>query len=173
MCSSDLNSNFIENGGGSGWLNSLGSNPYSSAAAAENPFARLSLYNSTWNATYADLDRAGVLTSKGSMFSGAATASAATSAVATGAAGTSLDFCYMIGRFAIDVTGKSASEVITMQAQFNMVGKNGTANETGSTFTGATTASYKVSQFFQFQVPAPGAAALLSFAGLMGRRRKA
>ena len=81
----------------------------------------------------------------------------------------------MIGRFAIDVTGKSPSEVITMQAQFNMVGKNGTGNEAGTTFTGATasTAQYKVSQFFQFQVPAPGAAALLSVAGLMGRRRRA
>jgi hypothetical protein len=169
------NSNFIENGGGSGWFNTLGSNPYSSARTAENPFARLSLYNSSWNSTYTDLDRTGVLTSKGRMFSGATTATLATTAVATGAAGTSLDFCYMIGRFAIDVTGKSASEVITMQAQFNMVGKNGTSNEAGTTFTGATAsaAAYKVSQFFQFQVPAPGAAALLSVAGLMGRRRKA
>jgi hypothetical protein len=48
-----------------------------------------------------------------------------------------------------------------MNAQFNMVGKNGTAAETGTTFTGASTASYKVSNFFAFQVPAPGAATLL------------
>jgi hypothetical protein len=39
--------------------------------------------------------------------------------------------------------------------------------------TGATTAAYKVSQFFAFQVPAPGTAALLGAAGLLGRRRKA
>ena len=165
------NSNFIENGGGSGWLNSKGSNPYNTAAAAENPFARLSLYNSTWDSTYADLDRAGVLTSKGQMMNGAATASAAISATATSGAGSSLDFCYMIGRFAIEVTTEASP--ITMQVQFNMVGKNGTGNETGTTFTGATTASYKVSQFFSFVVPTPGAAVLLGAAGLLGRRRKA
>ena len=79
----------------------------------------------------------------------------------------------MIGRFAIDVTGKSAAEVITMNAQFNMVGKNGTAAEAGTTFTGAVTAAYKVSNFFAFAVPTPGAAALLGAAGLLGRRRKA
>jgi hypothetical protein len=79
----------------------------------------------------------------------------------------------MIGRFAIDVTGKSAAERITINAQFNMVGKNGTAAETGTTFTGATTATYKASNFFAFQVPAPGAATLLGAAGLLGRRRKA
>jgi hypothetical protein len=65
-------------------------------------------------------------------------------------------------------------QAITMQAQFNMVGKNGTSNEAGSTFTGASTTSYKVSQFFAFNtaaVPTPGAIALLSVAGLMGRRR--
>jgi MYXO-CTERM domain-containing protein len=57
-----------------------------------------------------------------------------------------------------------------------MVGKNGTAAESGTTFTGAITASYKVSQFFAFQigaVPTPGAAALLGAAGLLSRRRKA
>jgi hypothetical protein len=59
-----------------------------------------------------------------------------------------------------------------MNAQFNMVGKNGTAAETGTTFTGATTASYKVSQFFAFAVPAPGAVTLLGAAGLLARRRR-
>ena len=46
----------------------------------------------------------------------------------------------------------------------------------GITYTlvaGKTTASYKVSNFFAFQVPAPGAATLLGAAGLLGRRRKA
>jgi len=165
------NSSYIENGGGSGWLNSLGSNPYSSAGAAENPFARVSLYNSTWNATYADLDRTGVLTSKGDLMNGAATATAAISAAATSGVGSSLDFMWMVGRFAVEVTTETAP--ITMQVQFNMVGKNGSANETGTIFTGASTASYKVSQFFSFSVPTPGAAALLGVAGLIGRRRKA
>ena len=54
----------------------------------------------------------------------------------------------MLGRFAVEVTYETSP--ITMQVQFNMVGKNGTANETGTTFTGASTASYKVSQFFTF-----------------------
>ncbi|MFM7807196.1 MAG: hypothetical protein ACKPEA_04600 [Planctomycetota bacterium] len=167
------NSNFIENGGGSGWLNTLGSNPYLSGTAAimsENPFARVSLYNSTWNSTYADLDRTGVLTSKGGMYNGAASAGAALSATATSGAGSSLDFMWMVGRFAVDVTSEASP--ITMQVQFNMVGRNGTANETGTIFTGASTASYKVSQFFQFEaVPTPGAIAILSVAGLIGRRR--
>jgi hypothetical protein len=85
----------------------------------------------------------------------------------------------MVGRFAIEVTGKSDTEVITMQAQFNMVGKNGsgTNNETGNTFSGALTTGtnpqYKVSNHFTFAVPAPGAGALLAAAGLIGRRRKA
>ena len=54
-----------------------------------------------------------------------------------------------------------------------MVGKHGTAAEAGTTFTGAVTAAYKVSNFFAFQVPTPGAAALLGAAGLLSRRRKA
>ena len=169
------NSNFINNS--SGWLNSLGGNPYMSGTVpvtVENPFARVSLYNSTWNSTYPTLDRSGVLNSKGSLFNGNATAAGATTATATGAAGTSLEFHWMVGRFAIEVTGDRVGQAITMQAQFNMVGKNGTSNEAGSTFTGASTSAYKVSQFFAFNtVPTPGAIALLSVAGLMGRRRKA
>jgi hypothetical protein len=67
--------------------------------------------------------------------------------------------------------------VITMQAQFNMVGKNGsgTNNETGTTFSGALTTGtnpqYKISNHFAFAVPTPGAITLLGLAGLMGRRR--
>jgi hypothetical protein len=166
------NSSFIESGGGSGWLNTLGANPYSTAGAAENPFARVSLYNSTWNGTYADLSRDGVLASKGSLFNGAATATAALGASASAGAGTSLDFHWMVGRFAVDMTDRV--EAITIQAQFNIVGRNGTANETGTIVTGASTASLKVSQFFMFQaVPTPGALALVAVAGLTGRRRKA
>jgi len=166
-------SNFIDSGTTGGWYSGVGGNGYSSAGTSENPFARLNAYNSDNAAMYPDLVRTGYLTSKGAMQNGAASAGAAT--IGSGASGTSLDFCWMIGRFAIDVTGKSASEIITMNAQFNMVGKNGTAAEAGTTFTGAvaSTAAYKVSQFFAFQVPAPGAATLLGAAGLLGRRRKA
>jgi len=166
-------SSFIDSGTTGGWYSSLGGNGHSTAGTSENPFARVNAYNVDQAALYPDLVRTGLQTSKGVMQSGAATASSA--AISGTGAGTSLDFAWMIGRFAIDVTGKSASEVITMNAQFNMVGKNGTAAEAGTTFTGAITASYKVSQFFAFQtaVPAPGAAALLGVAGLLGRRRKA
>ncbi|NBV65139.1 MAG: hypothetical protein EBR71_11895, partial [Planctomycetes bacterium] len=167
-------SSFIDSGTTGGWYSAFGGNGYSSAGTSENPFARLNAYNADQAALYPDLPRFGVQTSKGVLQSGAAAASSA--AISGTGAGTSLDFCWMIGRFAIDVTGKNASEVITMNAQFNMVGKNGTAAEAGTTFTGATTASYKVSQFFAFQisaVPTPGAATLLGAAGLLGRRRKA
>ena len=164
-------SNFIDSGTTAGWYSAFGGNGYSTAGASENPFARLNLYNDSTAANYPDLVRAGLTTSKGAMQNGATTAGAAT--IGGGAAGTALDFHWMIGRFAIDVTGKSAAEVITMNAQFNMVGKNGTTAEAGTTFTGAATAAYKVSNFFAFQVPAPGAAALLGAAGLLGRRRKA
>ena len=161
-------SNFIDSGTTGGWYSAFGGNGYSTAGASENPFARMDAYQ---NAAFTDLPKTGMLNSKGALQSGAATAGAA--AIGGGAAGTSLDFHWMIGRFAIDVTGKSAAEVITMNAQFNMVGKNGSAAEAGTTFTGATTAAYKVSNFFAFQVPAPGAATLLGAAGLLGRRRKA
>jgi hypothetical protein len=147
------NSNFIDNGTTSGVYTGLGSN-YSTAGASEDPFGRVNLYSSYWDSTYPDLPRpTGYNTSKGAMQNGAATAGLA--AIGNGSAGTSLNFCWMIGRFAIDVTGKSASERITMNAQFNMVGKNGTGAESGTTFTGATTASYKVSQFFAFAMPLP------------------
>jgi hypothetical protein len=80
----------------------------------------------------------------------------------------------MIGRFAIEVTGKSFDDVITMNLQFNMVGKNGsgTNNETGTTFSGASMSPYKVSQFFAFAVPAPGASVMLALAGLCVRRHR-
>jgi hypothetical protein len=167
-------SNYIDEGTASGWYSSKGGNAYSSAGASENPFARVSLYNSNWNTAYGDLYRgAEVMSTKGQMQTGRTTA--AGSAVLAGAAGASLDWHWMVGRFAIEVTGKSATEVITMQAQFNMVGKNGsgTNNETGTTFSGAvsSTAAYKVSNHFTFAVPTPGAITLLGLAGLMGRRR--
>jgi hypothetical protein len=164
-------SNFIDSGTTSGWYSAFGGNGYSTAGASENPFARLNAYNADQAALYPDLVRTGLQASKGALQSGATTAGAA--AIGSGAAGATLDFHWMMGRFTIDVTGKTAAEVITMNAQFNMVGKNGSAAEAGTTFTGATTAAYKVSNFFAFAVPAPGAVTLLGAAGLLGRRRKA
>jgi hypothetical protein len=146
-------SSFIDSGTTSGWYSAFGGNGYSSAGASENPFVRVNLYNDSTAANYPDLVRAGLTTSKGAMQNGAITAGAA--AIGSGAAGATLDFHYMIGRFAIDVTGKTDAERITMNAQFNMVGKNGTGAESGTTFTGATTAAYKVSQFFAFAMPFP------------------
>jgi hypothetical protein len=164
-------SSFIDSGTTSGWYSAFGGNGYSTAGASENPFARLNAYNVDQSALYPDLVRNGYQASKGALQNGAATAGAA--AIGGGAVGATLDFHWMLGRFAIDVTGKDASERITMNAQFNMVGKNGTAAEAGTTFTGAITAAYKVSNFFAFAVPAPGAVTLLGAAGLLGRRRKA
>jgi hypothetical protein len=168
-------SNFIDEGTASGWYSSKGGNAYSSAAASENPFARVSLYNSNWNTAYGDLYRgADVLYTKGQMQTGRTTA--AGSATLAGAAGASLDWHWMVGRFAIEVTGKSDTEVITMQAQFNMVGKNGsgTNNETGATFSGAvsSTPAYKVSNHFTFAVPSPSVGAMIAIAGFLGRRRR-
>jgi len=164
-------SNFIDSGTTSGWYSgAFGGNGYGTAGTSENPFARLNTYNPDQASLYPDLVRTGLQTSKGALQSGATTAGAAT--IGSGAAGTSLDYCWMIGRFAIDVTGKSASEVITMNAQFNMVGKNGTAAESGTPFSGAITAAYKVSNFFAFAVPAPGAIGVIWPLLLAARRRR-
>lgn len=193
-------SNFIDQGTTSGWYSSKGANPYSGAGAAENPFARVSLYNSRWNGIYfnttdtTDIELyrgAEVLSAKGIMQNGALSAAAAAlnkvnasttdvqvegASDLSGTGGASLDFHWMIGRFAIEVTGKTAAETITMQVQFNMVGKNGTGDDSGSpTFSGSSspTSLYNVSNHFAFAVPGPGAGALLAAAGLIGRRRKA
>jgi fibronectin type 3 domain-containing protein len=154
------NSNYIDNGLSSGWFSGLGGNPYTTATTSENPFARVSLYNADWDATYPDLARSGMLVSKGKMQSGRATAGDAAS-FSGGEAGTSLNFCWMVGRFAIDITDRDRNNLPTMQVQFNMVGRNGSAAEAGTLFTGsgATTGRYRVSQFFSFTpppAPAPG-----------------
>ncbi|NBQ89008.1 MAG: hypothetical protein EBU07_16390, partial [Betaproteobacteria bacterium] len=173
------NSNYIENGGGSGWLNTLGAFAYlsgTSAVTSENPFARVSLYSNEWAAVYnyTDLDKSGNINKlKGRLQTGRTAVSGDPNL--TGLPGDPLDttgnYLWMIGRFTIETTGDATP--VTMQVQFNMVGRNGTSNDAGTIFTGASTASYKVSQFFSFSVPTPGAAALLGAAGLLGRRRKA
>ena len=183
-------SNFIDQGTPSGWYSSKGANPYSGAGSLENPFARVSLYNSAWNTTYTDLYRgAEVLSAKGIMQNGALSAAAAAlnkvnasttdvqvegASDLSGTGGASLDFHWMIGRFAIEVTGKTAAETITMQVQFNMVGKNGVTAESGSTtFSGTSNAAYNVSNHFAFAVPSPSVGAMVALAGFLRRRRNA
>ena len=144
-------SSFIDSGTTSGWNNPFGGNGYSIAGASENPFARLDCYPDI--SKYPDLPRIGKLVSKGVLQNGVACAS--TAVVPSSGAGTVIGYAWMVGRFAIDVTGKTDAERITMNAQFNMVGKNGTSAEAGTTFTGATMAAYKVSQFFAFAMPLP------------------
>jgi hypothetical protein len=185
-------SNYINSGtAGCGWYSSRGGNAYSSAAASENPFARVSLYNSNWNSTYADLYRgADVLNSKGTMVAGQTTAAGAwgsrinaltTDIVAglPGVGGTSLDFHWMIGRFAIALESYDATKEYTLHVQCNLVGKNGsgTNNETGTTFSGALTSgtnpAYKISNHFAFAVPSPSVGAIVALAGFLRRRRQA
>jgi hypothetical protein len=185
-------SNYINSGTpGCGWYSAKGGNAYSTAGAAENPFARVSLYNSNWNGAYTDLYRGeDVLKTKGTIVAGQTTAAgawggrinAATTDIVAGlpgVGGTSLDFHWMIGRFAIALEFYDVSKEYTLQVQFNMVGKNGsgTNNETGTTFSGALTTGtnpqYKVSNHFAFAVPSPSVGAMVALAGFLGRRRKA
>ena len=147
-------SNFIDEGSASGWYSAKGGNPSSTSGAAENPFARVSLYDSYWASSYPDLYRGSdVLHTKGPMQRGRSIA--AGPAELDGSPGAALDFHWMIGRFAIDVTER-AGETITMQVQLNIVGKHGSGTnlETGTTFSGAlitgTNPQFKVSRHFTF-----------------------
>jgi len=84
------------------------------------------------------------------------------------AAGGSLDNLFMVGRFTIEVTGLAAGTTKTMTSVFAVAGKNNGV----TTVTGATNAAYRYNQTLTFAVPAPGAAALVGLAGLVGRRRR-
>ena len=171
------NANYLSSGPGYGWGTTIGSNPYATAGAVENPFARVSLYNSAWNSTYYDLDRSR-LVSVGALRNGAASAGSAWAnrinpLAGPIAGGASLDFHWMVGRFAVETTGMSSTEEITLNVQFTMIGRHGTTSDSGTVFGGTLDgqSQFNVSQFFAFAVPAPGAAALLGLAGLMRRRR--
>lgn len=83
-------------------------------------------------------------------------------------AGGSLDNLFMVGRFVINATNELDTAVRTMTMQFAVAGKNNGV----TTVTGATNAAYRYNQTLTFAVPAPGAAALLGLAGLVGRRRR-
>ncbi|MCE2875988.1 MAG: hypothetical protein LW625_10205 [Planctomycetaceae bacterium] len=83
-------------------------------------------------------------------------------------AGGSLNNLWMVGRFVINATNELDTAVRTMTMQFAVAGKNNGV----TTVTGATNAAYRYNQTLTFAVPAPGAAALLGLAGLVGRRRR-
>ena len=116
------------------------------ANTTTNPYARAGYYNGVTN-----------------------TAKATTTISGNGiVAGGSLDNLWMVGRFVINATNELDTAVRTMTLQFAVAGKNNGV----TTVTGATNAAYRYNQTLTFAVPAPGAAALLGLAGLVGRRRR-
>jgi len=116
------------------------------ASTSTNPYARAGFYNGATNIAK----------------------TASTIAGNNIAVGGSLDNLFMVGRFTIDVTGLSAGTTKTMTSVFAVAGKNNGV----TTVTGATNAAYRYNQTLTFAVPAPGAAALVGLAGLVGRRRR-
>jgi hypothetical protein len=140
------------NTAGAGAINSLAGSagagwyPAIGANTTTNPYARAGYYN------------------------GASNVAKASSTIAGNniAAGGSLDNAWMVGRFVIEVTGLADGTVKTMTMKFAVAGKNNGV----TTVTGATNAAYRYNQTLTFAVPAPGAAALLGLAGLVGRRRR-
>jgi hypothetical protein len=139
-------------GNGSAILSTAGSAgagwyPGIGANTNTNPYARAGFYNGSTNVAK----------------------TASTIAGNNIAVGGSLDNLWMVGRFTIDVTGETAADVRTMTMKFAVAGKNNGV----TTVTGATNAAYRYNQTLTFAaVPAPGAAALLGLAGLVGRRRR-
>jgi hypothetical protein len=116
------------------------------ANTSTNPYARAGYYNGAEN-----------------------TAKATTTIAGNGiVAGGSLNNLWMVGRFVINATNELDTAVRTMTMQFAIAGKNNGV----TTVTGATNAAYRYNQTLTFAVPAPGAAALLGLAGLVGRRRR-
>ena len=83
-------------------------------------------------------------------------------------AGTYADKRIMLGRFSVDVTDLAASDVLTLRFKGNVTMKvNGLSAGAGTT----SQPSFDKTFTYGF-VPAPGAAALLGLAGLVGRRRR-
>jgi hypothetical protein len=120
--------------------------PAIGANTTTNPYARAGYYNGATN-----------------------TAKATTTISGNGiVAGGSLDNLWMVGRFVINATNELDTAVRNMTLQFAVAGKNNGV----TTVTGATNAAYRYNQTLTFAVPAPGAAALLGLAGLVGRRRR-
>ena len=131
--------------GGAGWYPSVGAN------TSSNPYCRVG-YNGGTSAT------------AGYWNTAKATSTIAGNGITVGQ---SLSNHWMIGRFAIEVTGDAATNN-QMSLVFAVAGKqNGT-----TTFTGATSTAGRFNYTLTFaSIPAPGAAALIGLAGMMARRR--
>jgi hypothetical protein len=143
-------------GGGPGWYPGIG------ASTSTNPYARIGYYNGDVSA----INTAKTSVSANGGIDGSISGNGIT-------AGQSLNNHWMIGRFVIDVTQTDVNTPIagpkTMTLKFAIAGKqNGT-----TTFTGSTSTAGRFNYTLSFAVPAPGAAALVGLAGLIGRRRKA
>ena len=140
--SSSTGGQIVGQAGGAGWYPAIG------ASTSTNPYAKAGQYSGT-----------------GSVNTAKATSTIAGNGIT---AGQSLTNFWMIGRFAIEVTGDSATNnQLTMK--FAIAGKN---NGT-TTFTGATQAAGRFDYTLTYAVPAPGAAALVGLAGMISRRRRA
>ena len=144
--SSSSGSQIVGQAGGAGWYPSIG------ASTSSNPYCRVG-YNGGTSAT------------AGYWNTAKATSTITGNGIAVGA---SLSNHWMIGRFAIDITGDSATDN-KMTLVFAVAGKqNGS-----TTFTGATSSAGRFNSTLTFaSIPAPGAAALVGLAGLLGRRRR-
>ena len=182
------NSNYINSGFNGGWLpTGLGSGAYSTAAAAQNPFARLSVYNATWapggakaglaysgsTLNRSDIASNGLL-SNGRVIVGSAPNNSVSWQQTVAGSGATLDNHFMLARLSIavsDLLAANADGFVTLHMQGSMTGRNGTGDNAGTVFTGASNTTYKANQYFTFAVPSPGAAALIGIAGLLGRRR--
>ena len=130
-------------GSGAGWYPAVGAN------TSTNPYARVGLYNGQTGAVNtAKADR--LIAGNGITV------------------GQNLDNHWMLGRFTIDVTGLDAAAVRTMNLRFAIAGKqNGT-----TVFSGGSSAAGRFDAVLSFAVPSPGAAALVSLAGMLTRRRR-
>lgn len=131
--------------GGAGWFPSVG------ASTSSNPYCRAG-YNG------------GTSSTAGYWNTAKATETIAGNGIA---AGQSLSNHWMIGRFAIEVTGDIATNN-TLTLTFGVAGKN---NGT-TTFTGSTSSAGRFSQTLTYAVPTPGALALIGIAGLFSRCRR-
>ena len=88
-------------------------------------------------------------------------------------AGSYADKRIMLGRFTIDVTDVTATDVISMEMHGEVTFKVNGTSAGGGTTTQPTFTFTKAYDTFFVPVPTPGAIALVGLAGLVSRRRKA
>ncbi len=88
-------------------------------------------------------------------------------------AGSYADKKLMLGRFTIDVTDVTATDVISMEMKGQVTMKVNGTSAGGGTTTQPTFTFTKAYNTFFVPVPTPGAIALVGLAGLVSRRRKA